>query len=412
METDRKRTAGLMAMMFVQMMVFPVWFTTVGPYVRTLQGGEAWVPYCGALMGAGMFASPLVCMFADRFFDSRTVLAACNAVSAAVLAACFYVRDPAALTLLLAVDTVFLMPTWSVAAAIAMAHAPASSFPRIRACGSIGWACSAVFSAVAIKCFGFDGFDTSPWIFAAAAAVSAAGAVTALAMPSTPPKAKGTPMSVADALGLRALSLLKDRDVAVLFAVLLLAMVPFQWYLAYNTIYLADSGFQYLNLMQNLGQAAELAFMLALPLMMRRLGFKGTLLAGIGALAFRYACFYVAAATGMHVFDYGGILVHGLIFCILVVGVQMHMAEIAPPELRNQAQGLVMLVTAGAGGFLSVAVFDAILAASRTAGPDGAVRNVWTVPFAWALGLSAAAFALAALFCRGGKAAKAAPDRP
>ena len=64
-------------------------------------------------------------------------------------------------------------------------------------------------------------------------------------------------MSVADALGLRALSLLKDRGVAVLFAVLLLAMVPFQWYLGYNTIYLEDSGFKYLNLMQNLGQAAR-----------------------------------------------------------------------------------------------------------------------------------------------------------
>lgn len=403
-----KRTAGLMAMMFVQMMIFPVWFTTVGPYVRTLQGGEAWVPYCGALMGAGMFASPVVCMIADRFFDSRTVLAASNAVSAAVLAACAFVPDPGLLTLLLAIDTVFLMPTWSVASAIAMSHAPASSFPRIRACGSVGWACSAVFSSVAIKCFGMAGFDTSPWIFAAAAAVSAVGILTALAMPSTPPKAKGTRMSVADALGLRALSLLKDRGVAVLFAVLLLAMVPFQWYLGYNTIYLEDSGFKYLNLMQNLGQAAELAFMLALPYIMRKAGFKGTLLIGIGALAFRYACFYAAAATGIHLFDYGGILVHGLIFCILVVGVQMHMAEIAPPALRNQAQGLVMLVTAGIGGFLSVAVFDAILAANRVVDAAGKSHNVWTVPFAWALGLSAAAFVLAMLFCR---ASSSSPGR-
>ena len=107
-------------------------------------------------------------------------------------------------------------------------------------------------------------------------------------------------------------------------------------------------------------------------------------------------------------FDYGGILVHGLIFCILVVGVQMHMAEIAPPALRNQAQGLVMLVTAGIGGFLSVAVFDAILAANRVVDAAGKSHNVWIVPFAWALGLSAAAFVLAMLFCR---ASSSSPGR-
>jgi lipopolysaccharide export LptBFGC system permease protein LptF len=65
--------------------------------------------------------------------------------------------------------------------------------------------------------------------------------------------------------------------------------------------------------------------------------------------------------------------------------------------LRNQAQGFVMLLTAGVGGFLSVGVFDRILASCVAA--DG--RHDWTVPFLAALLLSLAAFALMAVLYRG-----------
>ena len=47
----------LSAMMFLQFMMFPVWFTTAVPYVRTLPGGEKWVMGFGMLMGVGTLAS-------------------------------------------------------------------------------------------------------------------------------------------------------------------------------------------------------------------------------------------------------------------------------------------------------------------------------------------------------------------
>lgn len=393
----------LMLMMFVQNMTFPVWFNTIVPYVKTLPGGEGWVPWCGMLMGVGMFASPLVCMFADRFLDSGKVLALCNFAAAGFLAAAHFVSAPAPLFALLFATTVVSMPTWSVAAAIAMAHAPTSSFPYIRACGSVGWAASAVFSVVAIRWLGVPDFDKSPWILAAGAAVSAAAGLVALLMPPTPPKAKGMPMSVADALGLRALVLLKNRTFLVFSAILLLGMVPFQWYMGYNTMYLDESGFSYLNLVQNLGQVAELGFMLVLPLIVAKLGYKWSMVLGLAALAARYGFFLAGAATGVHALDFGGILLHGLIFGVLVVGAQMYVADFAPEELRNQAQGYVMLLTAGVGGFLSVGVFDRILAANAVAG--GA--HDWTVPFAVALGLSVLAGLLMAVLFRPGSGSAA-----
>ena len=386
----------LMAMMFVQIMVFPVWFTTVVPYVQTLPGGQAWVPFYGMLMAIGMFASSVVCMFADRFLDSGKVLFLCNVTAAAALAGAFFTQNLYALAAFLLLATFAIMPTWSLVSAVAMAHAPKEIFPYIRSCGSVGYAASAVFSIVAINYFGFADFETTPWIFVCGAATALAAAAMALLLPPTPPRAKGEALSLVDALGLRAFSLLKDRSILVLSVILLLSMVSFQWYMGYNTMYLQEAGFKYLALTNNLGQIAELFFMMLLPLLIGKLGFKRSTLLGIGALAFRYASFLVASKTGVHAFDFGGILVHGLIFGMLIVGIQMHMAEVAPPNLRNQAQGFVMFLAAGVGGFLSVGIFNTLLRANEL--PSGG--HDWSVPFGAALAIALAAGALFALFYR------------
>ena len=58
-------TLRLVAMMFLQMMTFPVWFNTIVPYMNTLgPAGANWIPVCGMLMGIGVFASPVLCMLA------------------------------------------------------------------------------------------------------------------------------------------------------------------------------------------------------------------------------------------------------------------------------------------------------------------------------------------------------------
>ena len=384
----------LTAMMFIQMMTFPVWFTTLAKFVGERPGWDT--PLYSMLMGIGMFASPIVCMFADRFLDSGKVLALCNLVAAAALGGAFYANDSFTLSMLLLVATVALMPTWSLVSAVAMTHASQSSFPYIRALGSVGWAASAIFSIVAIKCFGFSDFEKSPWIFACGAFVAFAGFLTALVQPATPPSAKGSKMSVVDALGLRAFVLLKDRSVFLLSAVVLLSMVAFQWYFYFNSQYLSDAGWNMTTAVINIGTLVELGFMVALPWIIKRLGFKGSTLLGFAALVFRYGAFYLAAKTGCHLLDFGGIMIHGLIFGILIVGIQMHMAEIAPAELRNQAQGFVMLLTAGIGYFLSVGLFRVVLKASEVM--PGVID--WTIPFMTAFLIAAAAFILFALFYR------------
>ena len=373
------KTFKLALMMFVQFLMLPVWLIPLLPYVQGLEGGADWMFVCGLLIGIGTFAAPLVGMFADRFLNAEKVLAICNALTAALLGVAFFVRDPALLFAVLLATMLVYMPTWSVSSAIVLAHASAPTFPRLRAIGSLGWVASGVFSVIGVKVFGIANFDATPWIFVAGAGAALLGALIALAMPATPPQAKGTPMSVVDALGLKAFALFRDPTFAAFGLLITLAMVPFYWYVAYNPVYLAESGFSYLTLTQNLGQVGEIAFMLLVPFIIRKCGYKWALVLGMGAVMFRYAAFLVAVKFGLAAGDFAGILIHGLAFGILCVGAQMYIDGAAPAELKNQAQGLVMLLTNGIGLFLSNLVFHLILGANVTAADP--VRHDWTVPF-------------------------------
>lgn len=386
----------LSAMMFLQFMMLPVWFVPMFPYVQSLEGGSDWTLWCGMIMGFGTFTSPLFGMFADRFFNAEKVLSFCNAVSAALLAAAFFVTSPAALFFLLLAVMCFTMPTWSLTATIAMANAAHDDFAKIRVFGTVGWVASGAFSCLGAACFGLADFDATPWIFASGAAVAALAALLALVLPPTPPSARGARMSVADALGLRALVLFRDPAFAAFAVLIFLAMVPFQWYVVYNPVYLKESGFRYLTLTQNLGQVGEVGFMLLVPVIVRKFGYRNAMALALGALAFRYLCFGASAVLGWSALDFGGILVHGLVFGLLIVGSQMYVDELAPKALRNQAQGLVNLLTAGVGVFASNALFDAVL--KRSTNPSG--THSWTGAFGLALALAVAVGLLMRAFLR------------
>ena len=387
------KTIRLSLMMFVQYLMLPVWLLPLLPYLGTLEGGSDWVFAFGLLTGIGTFASPFVCMFADRYLNAEKVLALCNLITAILLGAAFFTESFPVLFVLLLFALVAYMPTWSVSSAIAMAHASAVAFPRYRMLGSLGWVASGFFSLAAARFFGVSDFDMSRRIFAVGSALALLGTVIALLQCATPPKGRGTPLSVADAFGLKAFTLFRNPSFAAFALLLLLAMIPFQWYMVYNPVYLADSGFHYLTLTQNIGQVVEMLFLLAIPFLVRRLGYRRSFILGLVALAVRYAFFSVSILFGFKAGDFGGIVVHGAIFGLVVVVGQMYFGEYAPVALRNQAQGLVILLTSGLGLFLSNLVFHPLLALSATGG-----HHDWRVPFLAAFAISAALAVAAMIF--------------
>jgi MFS family permease len=169
-------------------------------------------------------------------------------------------------------------------------------------------------------------------------------------------------MSVIDALGLRALALLRDRNFASFILVSFLAMIPFTIYWSYCSVFLEAQGFKYITITMNWGQFAEMFLMLLVTPALARVGVKWAMAAGLLALVLRYVAFYMGGAFGLSGLYFVGILVHGIVFGFFFVGGQIYIARKAPREIQAQAQGFIFLVTFGlgllVGNFVNGALID------------------------------------------------------
>jgi len=355
----------LSAMMFLQFMLFAVFWVQLPVYLDKIGVAGIQKSLIMASMGIGCLMSPIIGMIADRHFASEKVLFALNALSAVLLLVAGYTSTPMLLFLVVLIFMLIYMPTWGLTNAIAMTHAPAEQLPWIRVFGSIGWFASRFFTDGAIHIFKMDGIDGTvgpniPLIIAAI--VCALGALVALTIPKTPPPAKGKPASVVDALGLRAMSLMKDRNFAFFIFASILVMFPFALYWSFFGSFLGDKGFgDVATALANWGQFAEMFLMLLVPIAIAKFGIKWTMALGMIALAVRFGAFSIADAYGGDIWIYIGILVHGLIFGFFFVGGQIYVDKKAPEEIRGQAQGLIFLTTFGVGLVAGTLVYGKVI---------------------------------------------------
>ena len=350
----------LSAMMFLQFMMFAVWWAAMTTYITNQ--GEAWGSWgvwILATYGFGSLAAPLMGMFADRYFNGEKVLAFSNVVCAVMLFMAARATAGLEVFVYLLIAMLFYMPTWGLTAAIAMANSPAEQFPQIRVFGTIGWVSSILFGFVAMKAFGvkIDGTNIPLYCGAGAAVVAA---FVALMCPKTPPKGKGQPFSPVDVLGLKAATMLKDKNFLVFILVTLVAMIPFNIHFVYLGDFLAAKGFKQITAVAYIGQAAEIFCILAVTWAMRRFGVKWSIVAGLAALAIRYVSYYFAAGD-LTQLVYIGILIHGIVFGFLVVGGQVYVGKTAKPEMQGQAQGFYAMCAFGIGTIIGTFASNALI---------------------------------------------------
>jgi len=351
----------LSGMMFMQYMFFAVFFVPLATYLNTLQIKGWQMATIMSSMPLGCLASPVICMIADRHFASNKVLVVLNILCAVLLFFAAQVATPLILFILLLLAMFCYMPTWSLTNAIALANCPGEKYPQIRALGSIGWVASLLFSLVALKIFNKQIDGTAIPLYCGAGAALAA-ALLNLTLPNTPPPAKGKKASIVDALGLRALTLLKDFNFAVFMVLSSLVMIPFVIYFSYNSVFLEAKGFKLITLTMNMGQFVEMFLMLLVPLSLAKFGIKKTMMIGIVGLIIRYAAYWAGGMYDQRMLYFLGIWVHGIIFGCFFVGGQVYVDKKAPPEIRAQAQGLIGLLCFGigwlAGNFINAMLIE------------------------------------------------------
>lgn len=373
----------LSAMMFLQFMLFAVFWQQLSPYLDTFAGMSSWQKsLILSSMAIGCLASPIIGMVADHYFASQRMLFAVNLLGGILLLVAAVLKDPTAVFAVLLAYMLCYMPTWGLTSAIAMANSPEEKFPQIRVFGSLGWFSSVVFSIVALHLFGvkIDGMTIHgmnvPMV--CGGVVSLVAALVALTIPNTPPPAKGQPLSVVDALGLRSITLMKDPFFAIFIVASLLVMIPFGIDWSYFGDFLGDKGFTLITWTTYLGRALEIIFMLFVPLALARLGVKWAMSVGLVALLARYTAYWGSGVLGQEWLMYAGILVHGLIYGFFFVGGQVYINRRAPKEMRAQAQGFIFLVTFGLGlivaNFINGKIIERLKAVKTV---EGVAQKSW-----------------------------------
>ena len=340
----------LSLMMFLQFMMYAVWWVPLAAYLTNMEVGSFQKSLIISSMAIGCLLSPVVGMLADRFFPGQKVLAVLNLINAVMLFLAGTTNNPDILFICLLIAMLGYMPSWGLTSTIAMTHIPSQQFPKVRVFGSVGWVASGLFSIVFINVLNLD-FDGTNIPFYCGAAVSLIAVFTNLGLPNTPPLAKGQKISMVDIFGLRAIELLKDRNYKLFMIMSMLSIIPFAMYYSYFSQFLQEIEISYISITMNWGILAEMGFMLLMPIAISKLGLRKVMILGLIALSVRYLAFYIGGVTDQIWMFYIGILVHGLIFGFFYISGQIYTDKIAPAHLKGQSQGFLFLVTYGIGLF-------------------------------------------------------------
>jgi nucleoside transporter len=381
----------LSIMMFLEFFIWGAWVVTLGAYLgkqglgfADLHVGRAYSTTAWAAILSPFFVG----MVADRFFPAQVVLGILHLLGAVLMYFVSTITEPALFFWVLLAYALCYMPTLALVNAIAFNQMTDTEkqFPAIRVLGTIGWivaglVISFVLGPILKDQLGDKPIDATKYPILMAAAASLVLGVFSFLLPNTPPGSKGEKISISDILGLKALALMKDFSFFVFVMGSLLICIPLAFYYAFTNMFLNEVGVENVAGKMTMGQMSEVGFMLVMPFFFKRLGVKKMLLVGMIAWVIRYAFFaYGSPEMPLVMLFYLGILLHGICYDFFFVTGQIYVDNVAPQAIRANAQGLIAMVTYGAGMVIGNEI------AGRVAGTfaleDGSHNwtNIWLVP--------------------------------
>lgn len=356
----------LSIMMFLQFFVWGGWFVTLGSYLTTTlgaSGSQTAMAYSTQSWGA-IVAPFFVGLIADRRFNAEKILGILHLLGAALMYRLYWVRHFADFYPCLLAYMIVYMPTLALVNSISFRHleTPRSQFSRFRVWGTVGWiAAGLIISYV----FAWDSRDALASgmlrnTFLMCSAVSLLLGLLSFTLPATPPKAAVRASSLGQATGSDARLLLRDQNFLVFFVASILICIPLAFYYQNANQFLTELHLANATGKQTIGQASEVAFMLAIPLFLTKLGMKLTLLIGMLAWTVRYVLFSFGNAGDATSLLLLGIALHGVCYDFFFVSGQIYTDSKAGERYKSSAQGMLTLATYGLGMLIGFHVAGAI----------------------------------------------------
>ena len=375
-------------MMWLEFVVFGSWFATLG-LVLAQNGLPTIIGIAYSLAAVAAIIAPMFLgAVGDRFLASQKVLGLAHIVGGVLMLFLpTTVRlGNARLTLLLILAYMLcFMPTLGLANSIAFRHLESNQnrFPYVRVFGTVGWVVAGVL-------VGALGLSASASIFYVTAVASFAFAGYAFTLPETPPPAKGVRFSFGDVIGAGAWPLLRDRNFAVFMICAILTSIALGVYNTFSSPYLGALGISNVAGVLALGQFSEVIFVVTIPLALRSIGMKWSLLLGMCMWAIRFALF-IAAAGGSAWLVVVSIGLQGVCNDFFLVLGAMYIDRVAPKEVNAQAQSMLILVVSGIGALIgsmaSGYIYGATVALNPATGPAAWIP-IWLLPIGTALAVA------------------------
>lgn len=354
----------LTVMNFLQFAVWGSYLTSMGTYLFNIGLAEN-IGIFYAMQGiVSLFMPALIGIVADRWIQAQKLLGICHLLAATFMVATGYyalnattVEFPTLFTLY-ACSVAFYMPTLGLSNSVAYSSLTKAGldtvkhFPPIRVWGTVGFIC-------AMWCCDLAGFQASAWQFMQSAALGVLLGLYAFTMPECPTNKGGEKKSLAEALGLNAFALFKQKKMALFFIFSILLGVSLQITNGFANPFISDFGqvaqyadtfgVQHANILISLSQVSETLCILLIPFCLRRFGIKNVMLMAMGAWVLRFGLFGLGNPGGGVWMFLLSMIVYGVAFDFFNVSGSLFVDKETDDKIRSSAQGLFIMMTNGVG---------------------------------------------------------------
>lgn len=386
---NKKIYSQLSIMMFLQFFVWGAWAVTLGTFLNQINfsGDDIGNAYLTTWIAA-IFSPFFIGIVADRFFASEKVMGVLHLLGAVLMYFASNTTELLPLITLLLLFNLCYMPTLALVNAISFnqMESPDKEFPKVRVWGTLGWIVAGLVISFVLGRL-FTNVEATAIPMKMAAGASLLMGLYSFTLPHTPPKDAGKKFSISDILGLKALSLMKERSFLIFTICSLLICIPLAFYYSFANLFFNNIGMTYVAAKQSMGQMSEVFFMLVMPFFFVRLGVKKMLLVGMLAWVARYALFALGNLDTNVWMLYVGILLHGICYDFFFVTGQIYVDKVAGVEIRASAQGFIALVTYGVGMSFGTKLAGKLVDMNTAAGvKDWA--SIWWIPCIFAAAIS------------------------
>lgn len=356
----------LIIMNFLEFAAWGSYLTSMGAYLASAGLGTDIGNYYALQGVVSIFMPALMGIVADRWVQAQKLLSFCHLMAAAFmfgaamigLQAVDGVVNGSALFWMYALSVAFYMPTLALSNSVAYNALDKAgldtvkAFPPIRVFGTVGFLCAMWLVDLA-------GWQNTPIQFIESAVFSLLLALYAYHMPKCPTNQSGEKKSLAEAFGLKAFTLFKQKKMALFFIFSFLLGVSLQITNGYANPFIQSFGdnpeyqglffVEHSNLLISLSQISETLCILLIPFFLRRYGIKIVMLISMLAWVGRFAFFGCGdPGSGVWLFILSCI-VYGVAFDFFNVSGSLFVDKETDVTIRSSAQGLFMLMTNGLG---------------------------------------------------------------